>query len=383
MTPNIAQIINYSDNRSPSSASVANVTNANGPTYDSANSAPRNAAEAHALPANGPATVGTNGASNTNGTGSNVSKENSSTQQSASNSGGPQHKRVYQACIPCRRRKVKCDLGSVDNPSDPPCVRCRRESKECYFSATRRKRKADDVDGSESAYGDVASNADEYIIRNARKRLGSVGGAEVLGRSPGIAMMPSTSAGAMAGWQADHEHGHGAEEANNLPLTPGGSVGRTQPLRRPGDKGQRNLDEANTQLENPEARDVMRKGVYGPHDALDLLYKATNMMGSPENPRIKDLSASQTSSRIGAGTPTYVQRAPVVDETRKPEPRRKSTMPPPTMPQIADHDAGAGMNDINDRLHDPGYKAALKSWARFRFVRAGWFTPSEAIDYVE
>jgi hypothetical protein len=27
--------------------------------------------------------------------------------------GGPQHKRVYQACIPCRRRKVKCDLGSV------------------------------------------------------------------------------------------------------------------------------------------------------------------------------------------------------------------------------------------------------------------------------
>ena len=59
----------------------------------------------------------------------------------------PQHKRVYQACIPCRRRKVRCDLGSVDNPHDPPCVRCRRESKDCYFSATRRKRKTDD-DGS-------------------------------------------------------------------------------------------------------------------------------------------------------------------------------------------------------------------------------------------
>ncbi|KAK4106296.1 hypothetical protein N658DRAFT_413317, partial [Parathielavia hyrcaniae] len=56
----------------------------------------------------------------------------------------PQHKRVYQACIPCRRRKVRCDLGSVDDPHEPPCVRCRRESKECYFSATRRKRKADD-----------------------------------------------------------------------------------------------------------------------------------------------------------------------------------------------------------------------------------------------
>ena len=65
-------------------------------------------------------------------------------------------------CIPCRRRKVRCDLGPVDNPSDPPCVRCRRESKECYFSATRRKRKTDDA---------LDPDAEEYIIRNGRKRL--------------------------------------------------------------------------------------------------------------------------------------------------------------------------------------------------------------------
>ncbi|PHH80331.1 hypothetical protein CDD80_1970 [Ophiocordyceps camponoti-rufipedis] len=75
-----------------------------------------------------------------------------------------QHKRVYQACIPCRRRKVRCDLGSVDNPHDPPCVRCRRESKECFFSATRRKRKTD-----EAAEG--GSDADDYMLRNGRKRL--------------------------------------------------------------------------------------------------------------------------------------------------------------------------------------------------------------------
>src|SRR5271156_3365639 len=68
----------------------------------------------------------------------------SNSQNTHPQSAQPQHKRVYQACIPCRRRKVKCDLGSVDNPSDPPCVRCRRESKECFFSATRRKRKTED-----------------------------------------------------------------------------------------------------------------------------------------------------------------------------------------------------------------------------------------------
>ena len=49
------------------------------------------------------------------------------------------HKRTYQACIPCRQRKVRCDLGSVEAPHSPPCVRCRRESKDCFFSATRRK----------------------------------------------------------------------------------------------------------------------------------------------------------------------------------------------------------------------------------------------------
>ena len=36
-----------------------------------------------------------------------------------------------------------------------------------------------------------------------------------------------------------------------------------------------------------------------------------------------------------------------------------------------------------DLAADPGYAEALKAWGRFRFVRAGWFTAQEAIDYVE
>lgn len=31
----------------------------------------------------------------------------------------------------------------------------------------------------------------------------------------------------------------------------------------------------------------------------------------------------------------------------------------------------------------PGYADALKLWARFRFVRAGWFTAQEAIEYID
>lgn len=62
------------------------------------------------------------------------------------------------------------------------------------------------------------------------------------------------------------------------PLTPGGSIGRSQPLRRPNhgsDTPPRTNDRgSDEQLENLEAQEVMRREVYGPHDALDLLYKA-------------------------------------------------------------------------------------------------------------
>jgi hypothetical protein len=177
-----------------------------------------------------------------------------------------QHKRVYQACIPCRRRKVKCDLGSVDSPGDPPCVRCRRESKECFFSATRRKRKIDDGrEGSLDGY----EYGDDYIVRNGRKMMHTSPPASVRHSSMGVPI----SAGSAAPCADNAPLIHGP------PLTPGGSIGRTLPLKRPqqnsSDHSQRyERDESNTQLENLEAQEVMRREVYGPHDALDLLYKA-------------------------------------------------------------------------------------------------------------
>lgn len=36
-----------------------------------------------------------------------------------------------------------------------------------------------------------------------------------------------------------------------------------------------------------------------------------------------------------------------------------------------------------DPTAEPGYAEALKAWARFRFVRAGWFTAQEAIEYID
>ena len=48
-------------------------------------------------------------------------------------------------------------------------------------------------------------------------------------------------------------------------------------------------------------------------------------------------------------------------------------------PSIAAEEVNEGIN----RMLDTGYKDALKAWTRFRFVRAGWFTAAEAIEYIE
>ncbi|GME88117.1 unnamed protein product [[Candida] boidinii] len=47
-------------------------------------------------------------------------------------------RRNYRSCINCRIRKVKCDLGPLDNPHPPPCRLCRRQRKECVFVESKR-----------------------------------------------------------------------------------------------------------------------------------------------------------------------------------------------------------------------------------------------------
>lgn len=73
-------------------------------------------------------------------------------------------------------------------------------------------------------------------------------------------------------------------------------------------------------------------------------------------------------------TPRYIQ-------TNNPRP-----MGPPSAAPNESRDTRNSMpadNDSINRMNDPGYKTAVRAWGRFRFVRAGWFTPAEAIAYIE
>lgn len=73
---------------------------------------------------------------------SNGSSPSPSTASSGTTPSQPPSKKVfrrsYKACINCRAKKIRCDLGDLSSPSDPPCARCRREGKKCEFSVSRR-----------------------------------------------------------------------------------------------------------------------------------------------------------------------------------------------------------------------------------------------------
>ncbi|TEY76078.1 hypothetical protein BOTCAL_0061g00380 [Botryotinia calthae] len=296
---------------------------------------------------------------NTNGTPS------TGQQQSKLQNGG-NHKRIYQACIPCRRRKVRCDLGSVDNPSDPPCVRCRRESKECFFSATRRKRKAD---GSrENSVEDEYT--DDYVTRNGRKM--DSGSPPATFRQNSMGAPPSARS-------ARNAFADSARVDPGPPLTPGGSIGRTQPLRRPQSES-RQQEERDQNVENPEAQEVMRQEVYGPHDALDLLYKAAT--DSPGHKRARLDSNSQESPRIGhrAQSASQSYQGPATQHTSFPISHMRHTTT--HTESTIDPTLSTGDPIPLEKDHDLGYQDAIKAWSRFRFVRAGWFTAAEAIQYI-
>jgi len=57
--------------------------------------------------------------------------------QTSSSATTEKHRRAYKACVACRQRKAKCDLGES---GQPPCYKCHREQRDCIFEADRQWR---------------------------------------------------------------------------------------------------------------------------------------------------------------------------------------------------------------------------------------------------
>jgi hypothetical protein len=143
--------------------------------------------------------------------------------------------------------------------------------------------------------------------------------------------------------------------------------------------------------------------VYGPHDALDLLYKAATDKLVHSNSRQTEASGtrlltghdSTSASHKPDDDPVPVRstaQSGSLHARRDAESRKSSNTITPGgyhSRHTSRHEGPAAEQAIDPELTkrdpttEPGYNEALKAWARFRFVRAGWFTAQEAIDYID
>lgn len=122
--------------------------------------------------------------------------------------------------------------------------------------------------------------------------------------------------------------------------------------------------------------------MYGPHDALDLLYKAAT--DGPQQATVANNMTPQTD----------ISQPPPIAPVRVSHPVRpahtrtySSAALPPIDPRLSqsidptlEKSDGSQQPDLSTV---PGYAEALKVWSRFRFVRAGWFTAHEAIAFID
>jgi hypothetical protein len=223
-------------------------------------------------------------------------------------------------------------------------VRCRRESKECFFSATRRKRKAD----GEDEYEEV----DDYEVRNGRKRQRSDGLPEPL------TITTATNAAYVS-----------------QPLTPGGSVGRYEPLRRPNTSGGNHSapeNEEDQKVNNETVATLQAGEVYSGHDALNLLFEAAGMNAhhrtgsnsSHQRPTIGGTPGSQTNFASPQANVSHVRG------------NSRGNVEPSVDPAIQ-------QPMIPDPPNEAAFADAVRAWSKFRFVRAGWLTAKEAIAYID
>ena len=257
--------------------------------------------------------------------------------------------------IPCRRRKVRCDLGPVDEPHDPPCVRCRREAKECYFSATRRNRKADSEDGQSAEDGPPE---EEYTAHLARKKGSRSSGSYNRQPLPHGPQSPISGSLPAASPLEEYDLRGAGVRRHDSPYVTKRELGKAE-------------DGQDQEVSNETAAALFQSPINIPGDALHLLLKASD---ESEHMQRRDTAS------VGRRSTSQSVRNPIIAHGRY-DSGHSSQHPVGQNYPLNIDPAISGSTTENDGTTIP--VEALKLWSRLRFVRAGWFTAKEAISYVD
>ena len=214
-------------------------------------------------------------------------------------------------------------------------MRCRRENKQCVFSLERRKKKAEEEDADDSEY--------EIVDGGKRRRTAAVTGGNAKAVYSGYADRPLTP---------------GGSAVNRETITPGNRSGFSAPPIE---------EDEDPTATNRSTMILQTSQIYSQSDALELLVHAAHEhhRGGSVSSNRPIMSASATPNSQGFyGSP---------HTSGKFEQNGISQGSP---------SAGLALiNGINvpQGLSDP----IIRTWSRFRFVRAGWFRAEEGMAYIQ
>ncbi|KAL6232242.1 hypothetical protein BDW75DRAFT_24616 [Aspergillus navahoensis] len=239
------------------------------------------------------------------------------------NSSERMYQRTYKACIPCRQRKAKCDLGELPDgsPIGPPCAKCRREQRECVFSETRawerRKKRA-------------ASQASTLSPANIRRKLSS--NTPPHDQEPEIQRRDPASADNVDGYPETSITSH-----------------------RPTAKSLHARQESASTLENSMMRTVVSSG----NDALNILFEAAAHSQEADLAEVA-MNSGDTSRAVNG----------VSHES-------------PFSQMHSTASSGIFARTIRPVELSNASKEVLGTWEACRFVMMGWFTSREAVTLID
>ncbi|KAF8418162.1 hypothetical protein EV426DRAFT_539816, partial [Tirmania nivea] len=257
----------------------------------------------------------------------------------------PHFKRSYQACMPCRSRKVKCDLGNPDAPNAPPCARCRREGKECVFSGPRASTKRRQDVGEDGARGSEGNS----IGRSRSSSEGADGGLnDGSGSGGGSAATPGAGTRATKRKKGNNSYPLRRWDEQTATYRRVDLVGTC--VSSESSSLDDEYDHARDEPEEEEGEEdiLVTTKIHSTNDAMNLLFQAAERASrlSPvlDNPSEDDGGGNGSS---GSGS-----------------------------------ESGGADQEGTTKGMKQAEQPALKVWQTFKFCQLKWVTPFEAFTYV-
>lgn len=222
------------------------------------------------------------------------------------------YRRSYKACINCRTKKIKCDLGDLSNPSEPPCARCRREGRKCEFSVSRRggagnvragRQKKSVGPGAPSGIGNGSGSDNRYHhhqIGSINIRLTNNGNGDGIsgnsssGSSGGLPLDGAALSAAAVAVVASGTNRSYHQERKSADY--GGSYNRSVPGNIVDGGG-----DLSDGKEISEENDIAVKELHNTSDALDILAQAARnypKLESPPSPQVPQPESSVQEQKV-------------------------------------------------------------------------------------